>query len=91
MTCLASPGEVTLTPAEVAEFLGLSRSFVGMLLERAAIRSEFLPESSHRRVRLADVLAFQAQRERRAEATRSLVDIATTAGLPYLQLVGSFG
>jgi excisionase family DNA binding protein len=83
---MAIPAEVTLTPAEVAELLGLSRPFVGKLLDRGTIPSELLPESSHRRVRLADVLAFQARRERRAEGTRRLVDIATSAGLPYLRL-----
>lgn len=84
---VAIPAEVTLTPAEVAELLGLSRPFVGKLLDRGTIPSELLPESSHRRVRLADVLAFQARRERRAEGTRRLVDIADAAGLPYLELV----
>jgi excisionase family DNA binding protein len=83
---MAIPAEVTLTPAEVAELLGLSRPFVGKLLDRGAIPSEVLPESSHRRVKLADVLAFQAKRDRRAEGTRRMVDIATSAGLPYLRL-----
>jgi len=88
---MAIPAEVTLTPAEVAELLGLSRPFVGKLLDRGTIPSEFLPESSHRRVRLADVLAFQARRERRAEGTRRLVDIAASAGLPYLRLTLTVG
>jgi excisionase family DNA binding protein len=76
--------EVTLTPAEAAELLGLSRPFVARLLERGDIPSELLPESRHRRIRLEDVLAFQDRRERRAEGRRRIADIAATADLPYL-------
>lgn len=83
---MAIPAEVTLTPAEVAELLGLSRPFVARLLERGDIPSELLPGSNHRRVRLEDVLAFQTRRERRAEGRRRIADIANTAGLPYLCL-----
>jgi excisionase family DNA binding protein len=81
---MAIPAEVTLTPAEAAELLGLSRPFVARLLERGAIPSELLPESRHRRVKLEDVLAFQARRERKAEGRRRIADIAATADLPYL-------
>jgi excisionase family DNA binding protein len=83
---MAISADVTLSPAETAELLGLSRPFVVRLLEREDIPSEFLPESRHRRIRLEDVLAFQARRERRAEGRRRIADIATTAGLPYLCL-----
>jgi excisionase family DNA binding protein len=79
--------EVTLTPAEAAELLGLSRPFVARLLERGDIPSELLPESRHRRIRLEDVLAFQDRRERRAEGRRRIADIAATADLPYLCLI----
>jgi excisionase family DNA binding protein len=81
------PAEVSLTPAEAAELLGLSRPFVARLLERGDIPSELLPESRHRRVKLEDVLAFQARRERRAEGRRRIADIAATADLPYLCLL----
>jgi excisionase family DNA binding protein len=83
---MAIPAEVTLTPAEAAELLGLSRPFVTRLLERGDIPSEFLPESRHRRIKLEDVLAFQVRRERRAEGRRRITDIASTANLPYLCL-----
>lgn len=78
--------EVTLTPAEAAELLALSRPFVAKLLERGDIPSEFLPGSRHRRVKLEDVLAFQERRQRRAEGRRRISDIADTASLPYLCL-----
>jgi excisionase family DNA binding protein len=81
------PAEVSLTPAEAAELLGLSRPFVARLLERGDIPSELLPESRHRRIKLEDVLAFQARRERRSEGRRRIADIAATADLPYLCLL----
>jgi excisionase family DNA binding protein len=80
------PAEVALTPAEAAELPGLSRPFVARLLERGDIPSELLPDSRHRRIKLADVLAFQDRRERRSEGRRRIADIATTADLPYLGL-----
>lgn len=83
---MAIPAEVTLTPAEAAELLGLSRPFLTRLLERGDIPSELLPDSRHRRIRLEDVLAFQARREQRAEGRRRIADIAATADLPYLSL-----
>jgi excisionase family DNA binding protein len=84
---MAISAEVTLTPAEAAELLGLSRPFLVRLLERGDIPSELLPESRHRRIKLEDVLTFQDRRERRSEGRRRIADIATTADLPYLCLL----
>lgn len=83
---MAIPAEVTLTPAEAAELLGLSRPFVARLIERGDIPSKFLPDSRHRRIKLEDVLAFQARRERRAEGRRRITDIA--ADLDVAELAG---
>ncbi|WP_432072363.1 helix-turn-helix domain-containing protein [Streptomyces wuyuanensis] len=73
VTVLAS--EVQLSPAETAELLGLSRPFVTRLLDAGDIPSMNLPGSSHRVVRLADVLAFQQRRERRREGRRQIADV----------------
>ncbi|MCZ7459715.1 helix-turn-helix domain-containing protein [Streptomyces sp. WMMC940] len=73
VTVLAS--EVQLSPAETAELLGLSRPFVTRLLDAGDIPSMNLPGSSHRVVRLADVLAFQQRRERRSEGRRQIADV----------------
>lgn len=54
-----------LTPNEAAEVLGLSRQYLTRLLDDGEIASDTLPSSAHRRLLLADVLAFQAERERR--------------------------
>lgn len=77
------PSEVALSPAEAAELLGLSRPFVVRLLDEGEIRSERLPRSRHRRVMLSDVLAFQAQRDRRRTGRQRIAAAVEDAGLPY--------
>jgi excisionase family DNA binding protein len=81
VTVLAT--EVRLTPAEVGELLGLSRPFVSRLLDAGAIPAEHLPDSRHRVVRLADVLEFQARRERRRAGRQVIADAVNAADLPY--------
>jgi excisionase family DNA binding protein len=77
------PSEVVLSPAEVAELLGLSRPFVVRLLDEGEIPSERLPRSRHRRVSLSDVLTFEARRQRRREGRRRIASAVEEAGLPY--------
>jgi excisionase family DNA binding protein len=81
ITVLAT--EVRLTPAEVGELLGLSRPFVARLLDAGEIPAEHLPGSRHRVVRLAEVLKFQARRERRRAGRRRVADAVHAADLPY--------
>ncbi|MFT3855540.1 MAG: excisionase family DNA-binding protein [Ilumatobacteraceae bacterium] len=81
VTVLAT--DVSLTPSEVGELLGLSRPFVVRLLDDGEIPSTRLPRSRHRRVLLADVLEFQAKRERRRAGRRAIGEIIEAAGLPY--------
>ena len=77
------PADAVLTPAEVGELLGLSRPFVVRLLDAGEIPSERLPSSRHRRVRLADVLAFVDRRDRRREGRQRLAEAVADADLPY--------
>jgi excisionase family DNA binding protein len=77
------PSDAMLTPAEAGELLGLSRPFVARLLDSGEIASERLPDSRHRRIRLADVVAFAEGRERRREGRRRIADAMTDADLPY--------
>lgn len=77
------PSDTVVTPAEAAELLGLSRPFVVRLLDDGVIASERLPASRHRRIRLDDVLAFAAQRDKRREGRRRVGDAVADAGLPY--------
>lgn len=82
-TVTVLPSDAVLTPAEVAQMLGLSRPFVTQLLDDGEIPSERLPRSRHRRVRLEDVLAFAERRDRRREGRRRIADLVTDEGLPY--------
>ncbi len=67
------PTDAALTPAETAELLGLSSSFVIRLLDAGEIPSQRSPQSRHRRMRLADVLAFAERRDpRREDQSRDL-------------------
>lgn len=77
------PTDTTLTPAEVAKLLGLSRPFIVGLLDDGVIASERLPRSRHRRVRLSDVVAFATQREQRRQGRRQVAEAITNADLPY--------
>lgn len=68
-----------LTPNEAAEVLGLSRQYLSRLLDDGVIPSDTLPSSAHRRLLLADVLAFQVERDSRragVEAFRRAVEAA---------------
>ncbi|MEV6259522.1 helix-turn-helix domain-containing protein [Streptomyces sp. NPDC051784] len=80
VTVLAS--EAQLSPTEAAELLGLSRPFVARLLDAGDIPSTNLPGSSHRVVRLSDVLAFQQRRERRREGRRQIAEALEGTDLP---------
>jgi excisionase family DNA binding protein len=82
-TVLALPAETTLTPAEAAQLLGYSRPFIARLLDEGEIPAEHLPGSTHRAVRLADVLEFQARRERNAKGRRRMAEIVEQYDLPY--------
>ncbi|GAA0998446.1 hypothetical protein GCM10009555_097730 [Acrocarpospora macrocephala] len=75
--------ETRLTPNEVAQMLGVSLSFVTRLLDEGEIPAQYLPNGRPRLVRLADVLAFQARRERRGEGRRRIIQAAEDAELPY--------
>lgn len=77
------PSEISLSPAEAAELLGLSRPFVVRLLDQGDIASERLPRSRHRRMLLSDVLAFQAQRDRRRTGRQKIAALIDDADLPY--------
>jgi excisionase family DNA binding protein len=80
---LALPVETRLTPAETAQLLGYSRPFIARLLDEGEIPSAHLPGSTHRTIRLADVLEFQAQRERNAEGRRRITELVEDHDLPY--------
>jgi excisionase family DNA binding protein len=71
-----------LTTSEAAQLLNVSRPHVITLLERGELPFEKV--GTHRRVRLADVLAYrQAQDRRRREALDDMVRQGEDLGLEY--------
>lgn len=70
-----------LTTAEAAEVLGVSRQYLVRLVDEGVIPSDRLPGSQHRRLLLADVLAFQADRDRRRAGVAAFRDAVAAAGL----------
>jgi hypothetical protein len=74
--------EVQLSANGTAELLSLSRPFVARLLEAGVIPSANRPGSSHRVVRLTDVLEFRQRRMRRTEGRRQIADALEDTDLP---------
>lgn len=71
-------GESEVSPAEAAELLGISRQFVDRLIDVGRLPARRLPGSRHRRLRVADVIAFTEGRDERqgliSDAVNALVD-----------------
>lgn len=70
-----------LTPNEAAAVLGVSRQYLTRLLDDGVISCETLPDSLHRRLLLADVLAFQVERDRRRSGVAAFRQAVADADL----------
>ncbi|WP_147917146.1 helix-turn-helix domain-containing protein [Ruania zhangjianzhongii] len=77
-----APVDQRLTTQQTADLLGISRPTVIKLIDQGDLSCEKLTGSRHRRLRLADVLAYQRRRENERDQTlRALVEDAEDAGL----------
>ena len=77
-------GRADLTPSEAAQLLGVSRQFVDRLISHGKLSFVRLPGgSSHRRIPVAEVARFQAEREQRREAHRTAVAALDAAQVPW--------
>ena len=76
-------GESELSPAEAGELLGISRQFVDRLIDVGEIPARRLPGSRHRRLRVADVLAFGKRRNDRQALISDAVNTLVEAGAEY--------
>lgn len=80
MAIMVAPQGMLLTTQEAADFLGVSRPTVVKLLEQGAI--PFEKPNRHRRVRLQDLVDYQASRRReRRDALNELTEQASELGL----------
>lgn len=72
-----------LSPAKAGALLGLSRQYVDRLIAEGVLPARRLPGSTHRKVRVADVLAFGERRDHRRKIITDMVDTLTEAGAQY--------
>ncbi|MHB8463528.1 MAG: excisionase family DNA-binding protein [Acidimicrobiales bacterium] len=76
-------GETEVSPAEAGELLGISRQFVDRLIEVGKLPARRLPGSRHRRLRVADVVAFSARRDERQALISDAVNTLVDGGAQY--------
>ncbi|HET6951520.1 MAG TPA: helix-turn-helix domain-containing protein [Acidimicrobiales bacterium] len=72
-----------VSPAKAGELLGLSRQYVDRLIAEGVLPARRLPGSTHRKLRVADVLEFAEQRDRRRKRIADMVDTMVDAGAEY--------
>lgn len=72
-----------VSPAKAGKILGLSRQYVDRLIAEGVLPARRLPGSTHRKLRVADVLAFADQRDRRRRRITDMVDATVEAGAEY--------
>lgn len=70
-----------LTPSQAATMLGVTRQYVDRLCEDGVLAFRRLPSSSHRRIRVEDVIAVAAERDRRRSGHAAPRDALGDAGL----------
>ncbi|PHP52986.1 helix-turn-helix domain-containing protein [Actinomyces ruminis] len=77
-----APVDQVLTTQEAADFLGISRPTLVKLLESGRIPYECPAAGRHRRVRLADIVAYQQQSaQERGDVLDTMTREATDLGL----------
>lgn len=74
-------GDVELTTQEAGDLLGLSRTYVARLIDQGTLPGH--KAGTHRRLRLADVLTYRAQRAERLDAVAEITAEDVAAGVPY--------
>lgn len=72
-----------VSPAKAGELLGLSRQYVDRLINEGALPARHIPGSTHRKLRVADVVAFGERRDERRKLIGKMVDTVTDAGAKY--------
>ena len=78
---LSSDEEVS--PAKAGKLLGLSRQYVDRLIAEGVLPARRLPGSTHRKIRVADVLAFDDRRTERRKGITNMVETLVDAGATY--------
>lgn len=79
---LASAGEY-VSPAEAGVLLGVSRQYVDKLIAGGRLPVATKPGSTHRRVAVVDIIAFERQRKASLEVAATVVDELLDSGVEY--------
>ncbi len=77
------PSDEEVSPAKAGQLLGLSRQYVDRLIANGTLPARRLPGSTHRKLRVADVMAFAEQRDERRARITQMVDTLVDAGADY--------
>ena len=80
-TVIVLRAEDEVTPAEAARILGVTRQYVDRLCEDEVLAFRRLPGSSHRRIRVADVIEVRDERQRLRDGHAALLAVLADAGL----------
>lgn len=72
-----------MSPAEAGELSGISRQFVDRLIDIGKLPARRLPGSRHRRLRVADVVAFAARRDERRGLISDGINVLVDGGAEY--------
>lgn len=70
-----------VTTQDAAEVLGLSRTFVVRLIDTGKLPAHLA--GTHRRIRVADLMAYAEERSQRLEAVAAIADADEAAGIDY--------
>jgi excisionase family DNA binding protein len=76
-------GDAEISPAEAGTLLGISRQFVDRLIDNDKLPARRLPGSRHRRLRVADVVAFGESRDKRLALISDAVNTLVDGGAEY--------
>ena len=77
------PSDEEVSPAKAGQLLGLSRQYIDRLIANGTLSARRLPGSTHRKLRVADVMAFAEQRDERRARITEMVDTLVDAGADY--------
>ena len=72
-----------VTPREAGELLGVSRQFVDKLIADGRPPAQLKPGSSHRVVRVVDVLELEESRRAGTDRIGATIDTLVDAGAEY--------
>jgi excisionase family DNA binding protein len=73
--------DAEMTTQEAADLLGISRTYLVRLVDLGKLPAHLV--GTHRRLRAADVLAYQARRNARLKAASEITESDAAAGVPY--------